>query len=581
MKRTSIARLLLPSGKARWRLFRLGLLTLLVALLEAAGIGSIAPLVIVLQSPDAFATTKAGSVLTSFLGATGQQMLLPVTMAAVALLFSVKATVTLAQSYASHRFAQVLYADLSTRVLQGYLAMPFSRHATANSAVLLRNVTTETRMIVDSIVLQSLTAASEVLVILLILFVLVWFDPAIAAAVALSGAAILAAGGIAIRRIGAREGREREETQAIMLKLAQSSISGIREVRIAGATKAFLERFASAAQRHGHAVTVIGWMQVVPRVVIEAAAILMVLGIFFHADRTGTESKTLPLLAVYLAAGYRLLPCLNRLYVSSLMIHYAWAGFRSVSPGLIEAIGAAGMMGTAPKGADGSILEAIGIGFSYPGSKSPVLWDVSITVRKGEMIGIVGTSGSGKTTLVNILLGLVPQNSGALTLDGVPVADEAARERLRATVAYVPQAPFIADDTLRANIVLGAAADEVNEERLSRAIELAQLASVVEALPHGLETGLGERAARLSGGEAQRIGIARAIYLDRPILVLDEATSALDQATEASLLQALSTLRQEKAIIAVSHRPDALAGCTRIYRVAGGKAAALAPEAYS
>jgi ATP-binding cassette subfamily C protein len=577
MKGPSPARLLLPPGPARWRLARLGVLTLLMAVLEAAGVGSIAPLVLVLQSPEAFAATRAGTALVHALGGSGAERLVPAAIGAVALLFTLKAAVTLAQGYAAHRFAQVLYADLSTRILRGYLAMPFSRHAATNSAVLQRNVTTETRMIVDSIVLQSLTAGSELLVILLILAVLVWLDPAVAFAAFLAGAAALVAGGIVIRRVGAREGRLREETQATMLKLAQSAISGIREVKIAGADNAFLDRFATAAERHGHAVTVIGWMQVVPRVALEAVAILIVLGVFLHALMTGTEAATLPLLAVYLAAGYRLLPSLNRLYVSGLMIHYAWAGFRAVAPGLAEAVAAAEAAGAAPVASAGEALEGKGLGFTYPGGEAPVLRDVAITVRRGEMIGIVGASGAGKTTLVNILLGLLPPDEGTLVLDGVAVADEAARARLRATVSYVPQAPFVADDTLRANITLGAPATAVDEEKLSRALSLAQLAPVVAALPQGLETGLGERAARLSGGEAQRIGIARALYLDRPILVLDEATSALDQSTEANLLSAIAGVRAEKAIIAISHRPEALAGCDRIYRVAHGTVQAVAP----
>ena len=169
------------------------------------------------------------------------------------------------------------------------------------------------------------------------------------------------------------------------------------------------------------------------------------------------------------------------------------------------------------------------------------------------MVGLVGTSGAGKTTLVNILLGLLPPDRGEVALDGVAITDENARARLRASVSYVPQAPFIADDTLRANIVLGSPADGVDEAKLARAIALAQLEPVVGALPQGLDTGLGERAARLSGGEAQRVGIARALYLDRPILVLDEATSALDGATEEALLRALSSLRSSKAIIAISN----------------------------
>jgi ATP-binding cassette subfamily C protein len=304
-------------------------------------------------------------------------------------------------------------------------------------------------------------------------------------------------------------------------------------------------------------------------------AIVIVLGVFTHALMTGTATATLPLLAVYLAAGYRLLPSLNRLYVSGLMIHYAWAGFRAVAPALGEAVAAAEARDAMPPPTAGAVLEGRALGFTYPGAAAPVLRDASITVRRGEMIGIVGASGAGKTTLVNMLLGLLPPSEGRLLLDGMPVDDEATRARLRATVSYVAQSPFVADDTLRANLTFGTSARLDEDARLGRAVSLAQLGPVVAALPDGLDTTLGERAARLSGGEAQRIGIARALTLDRPILVLDEATSALDQATEAALLAALAELRADKAIIAISHRPEALAGCDRVYRVADGTVSIL------
>lgn len=577
MRAAPVWRLLVPRGRLAWRFVRLGALTLAMAMLEAAGVGSIAPLVLVLQSPEAFAGTGAGEALAGLVGGAEPRHFVTAAVAAVALLFLLKAAVTLAQSYATHRFAQAFYAELSTRVLAGYLAMPFARHAAANSAVLQRNVTTETRMIVDSIVLQAIGLVAETLVVLMILAVLVWLNAPVALGALAAGAAALAAGGMVIRRVGAREGRVREESQAAMLKLAQSGLGGIREVKIAGAEEALLARFAAAARRQGYALTVIGWIQVVPRVVLEALAILVVLGVFAHAMTAGHAEATLPLLAVYLAAGYRLLPSINRLYIGALAIAYAWPALRQVAPALAEAIDAAAAPDRRASPAEGRSLAADRVSFAYPGGEGPVLREASLAVSRGEMVGIVGSSGAGKSTLVNLLLGLLEPQSGAILLDGEPVTGEAGRARLRATVAYVPQSVFIADDSLRANITLGRSKGEIDEARLAEAVAAAQLEEVVAALPQGLDTVLGERAARLSGGEAQRVGIARALYLDRPILVLDEATSALDPDTEARLLAALAAAGRARAVISVSHRPQALAGCARVYRVEGGTVREEAP----
>jgi ABC-type multidrug transport system fused ATPase/permease subunit len=559
-----------PHGALARRVPVLGALTVALAVLEAAGIGAIAPLVLLLQAPERFAATGPGAALAAALGTVERGVLLPAAVGVVAGLFVLKAATALLHGKAAYRFAQDLYTDLATRILAGYLAMPFTQHAGMNSAVLLRNATHETRLIVDSLVLQVLTLAAEFAVLALILAVLVWLDPLVALGMLACAGALVAGGGVVLRRLAAHEGRVREASNAAMLKLAQTALSGIREVRIGGLEAAILARFAEQARLSGRATTVIGFLQLIPRVALEAVAVGAVMVALMVAMLSEAGEAALPLLAAYVAAGYRLLPSLNRIYAAFLMASYAWPGLVAVAPALAEAMAASARAGAPPAPGEGARLEAEGLAFTYPESSISVLRDASIKVARGEMVGIVGESGAGKSTLLNLLLGLVPPDGGDVRLDSAPVAGEVARDQLRATVAYVPQHVFIADDTLEANVALGVAVGAIDRARLERAVATAQLSELVASLPRGLATQVGERAARLSGGEAQRIGIARALYLDRPILVLDEATSALDPATEAALLAALAREAARRAVIAVSHRPAALAGCTRVYRLAGG-----------
>jgi ABC-type multidrug transport system fused ATPase/permease subunit len=190
---------------------------------------------------------------------------------------------------------------------------------------------------------------------------------------------------------------------------------------------------------------------------------------------------------------------------------------------------------------------------------------VSLTVKRGEAVGLVGPSGSGKSTLVDVLLGLLDPVSGDILVDGV-----SAQKRLRwwqDQIGYVPQSIFLTDDTLRRNVAFGLPKDQIDNEAVKSAIRSAQLEDFVGSLPDGLDTIVGERGVRLSGGQRQRIGIARALYNNPDVLVLDEATSSLDTETEHGVMQAVQALQGEKTVIIVAHRLSTVEYCDRLYRL--------------
>ena len=209
------------------------------------------------------------------------------------------------------------------------------------------------------------------------------------------------------------------------------------------------------------------------------------------------------------------------------------------------------------------VLAADHITFTYPDGYS-VLIDFSCTIYKGECVGIRGVSGSGKSTLFNILLGFYPVTKGAIYVDDEVLSCKNIKAWHK-LVGYVPQEIFIIQGTLAENIALGS--DNINKEKISNVLELAQLNDWVGQLPDGIDTSLGEFGNRMSGGQKQRLGIARALYKDATVLFLDEATSSLDSGTEYDInkaLQHLSDERQELTIIIIAHRESSLNFCDRI-----------------
>jgi len=206
--------------------------------------------------------------------------------------------------------------------------------------------------------------------------------------------------------------------------------------------------------------------------------------------------------------------------------------------------------------------------YVYPGNDTPALKDINLRIQKGESVGLVGATGSGKTTLVNVLLGLLKPQEGKILADGVDIYSDI---RLwQNNLGYIPQSIFLLDDTIRNNIAFGLPEDEIDEDRLWRAIKSAQLEPYILQLPEGVETFVGERGVRMSGGQRQRIGLARAIYRNPDVLVMDEATSALDNETENKVMEALHTFSSNRTLIMIAHRLTTVKDCNRLFFLKDG-----------
>jgi len=209
------------------------------------------------------------------------------------------------------------------------------------------------------------------------------------------------------------------------------------------------------------------------------------------------------------------------------------------------------------------------VGFTYP-TGGPVLSDVDFTIAKGEQIGIAGTTGSGKSTLMDLLLGLLEPSAGAILIDDVPL-DDRLRSAWQAEIAHVPQAIYLVDDSIAANIAFGVAASEIDFTRVEQAARSAGIADFIDRLPHRYETKTGERGVRLSGGQRQRIGIARALYKRASVLVFDEATSALDTRTEENVMASVAALAGNITIVMIAHRLTTLKDCDRVIHLEAGR----------
>ena len=210
------------------------------------------------------------------------------------------------------------------------------------------------------------------------------------------------------------------------------------------------------------------------------------------------------------------------------------------------------------------------VSFQYEVTAPVVLNQISLTVKKGARLGLIGTTGSGKSTLLDILMGLLSPTHGTFEVDKQVITDTNVSAWQR-RVAHVPQSVFLADTSILENIALGVPIKQIDITCARAAAEMAQLTETINALPQGYETTVGERGARLSGGQRQRIGIARALYKGVDVLILDEATSALDLETERAVMDGVNRLPADLTVIIVAHRLSTLSGCSEIMEIKEGK----------
>ena len=223
-----------------------------------------------------------------------------------------------------------------------------------------------------------------------------------------------------------------------------------------------------------------------------------------------------------------------------------------------------------PTNSEFQTLNLENITHSYGANQSNSLTNVSLKISKGQAIGLIGPSGAGKSTLVDLLLGLLQPSAGRLVVNSKHIASDKEIRFWQKRIAYLPQKIFLIDDSIKRNVALGISDSEINERKVE-VLDKAQLLELVRGFSMGVETKVGESGVRMSGGQAQRIALARAFYHERDILVMDESTSALDQSTEKEILDQIMSLKGEKTLIIIAHRLTTLEQCDIIYEIDNGR----------
>lgn len=533
---------------------------------EVLGIGLLVPLVNLLANDNVAPSNSVLEPIFRVFGARTQLQMLTVGFTSIGAVMLLKNLYLVGVTHFQNWHMSKIRTSIETRMFERYIRADYNFHLGVNSSTLSRNLITETDQVIGGVLLPTFIFATEALTVAGIATLLLYIEP-------LGSLALFAFFGVCgitymrvVSPLISRFGLQRSDLRGKAFRIISETLAGIKPIKVVGRESFFLHRFVLNSEQSVRLAARTDTVQRLPALLIELWGVLGLLVVVFSMLLQGRgATAVLSSLGLFVGASFRFVPSLNRLLI-------AWQTMKLARPainvvyGEIEAANVISYVRTPIQLKEELCVR--GLSFAYDQQSAAVLNDVTLSLRRGESLGIIGMSGVGKTTLVDLLLGLLSPTSGEISVDGIKIDPE--HWSWQSTVGYVPQEIFLADETIRNNIAFGIEPDDISEAKLLKCLMTAQLMEFVQSLPAGLDTETGERGVRLSGGQRQRIGIARALYHEPSLLILDEATSALDLETESELVETLEAIHKEITMIVVSHRFSTLKYCDRIIRLDKG-----------
>ena len=558
---------------ANWRK-QIGLLLLLMLIASFAefiNISAVLPFLGALTAPEKVYSNELLQPLIRLLGITNpKDLLLPMTII-FCLVSLVSGGIRLALLWVQTRLSFVIGADLSLEIYRRTLYQPYAHHVARNSSEVITGITHKINEVVGQILIPLLQIIGAIVMVVTITITLVIIDPFVALTTFLGFSGIYGMIMMATKRTLIRNSRRISTMTTHRVKTIQEGLGGIRDVLLDGTQGVYCQAYMSVDRPLRNAKISNIVISGSPRFCIEVLGMVLFAALACSYILSGKSFLTVfPVLGTLVIGATRLIPTLQICYNS-------WSRIRGAQEILVDSLEL--LEQYLPDSASEerpepmlftSKISVNQLGFRYVDNGPKVLNHLNLDIAKGSRIGFIGVTGSGKSTLIDIIMGLLTPSEGDVLIDSVPINDS-NRRSWQEHLAHVPQAIFLADASIAENIALGVPADKIDRERMRLVAEKAQIASTIESWDKGYDTSVGEQGVRLSGGQCQRIGIARALYKQADVIILDEATSALDSETERAVMSAIDNISREITILIIAHRVSTLKQCDVLFEIDDGR----------
>ncbi len=552
----------LITQKSKIEFIKIIFLFLAASIIDIVGIGIISPLITSLNNPVDLQDT-----INTYTGILIDKDKVFIYLALLTIIvFIIKNSFSLFVQAKIINFAFLVRSDITQRLAKKYLNHSILYHQENNVSFILQKIQGHTNYYIDLGLIPVLRGVAEFFVMIAIVIFLVYLSPLIMMFAFLILGLIIISYNIIFKNIFRRNGERDLTASEEIIRVIKESIQGVREIKTLQKEEYFLEKIRNSSIERANAAIRVATLTIAPKYLLEVVLIVFIIFIAFMHLADNNSVETMSILGIFAMASFRMIPSINTISVmlsqssiSSKSLNDLYSDLNNTDDhNLIQ------NLDTECKSMS-SLVEVKDLCYSIDGKS--ILNGISFNIKKGDFIGIVGKSGSGKTTLLHLIANLLPPTSGIVRHCDLWVKNK----KIVNNISLVDQETAILNDTVRNNIAFGCNAGSIDDKKITEAISLSGLDMLYESLERGLDHYLTDSGLNISGGEKQRIGLARAIYADKGLFLLDEPSSALDKHNTEMILDSLVKLSRSKGVLVISHNRDFLRNCNKVYEIDNGK----------
>ena len=489
-------------------------------------------------------------------------------LVSIFLVFLIKTVFISYKTILEGKFIFDLRANIASRLLSNYLKIPYLNFTKKNSSVYIQNTINVTNQFIETVILPLITLLPEVFVI----FAIIVFLLAIELKATLFSIFIVLLPAYIFYRFFKNKiqmwGKLQQQNEKFSVFNLHQSLGSVKDIKVYKAEEFFINKFKYFAKLSASYVAKAHVLRILSRHYLELVAIVGLITFIFISLRGNDFVDIIPVLGIFFASIIRLLPSANRIILALQLLRYGKEHTRILENELKLKI----IESNVKKIKNLSFKKYIkfsNVSFGYS-TKRKIFENLNLKIKKNSIIGITGVTGTGKSTFINLLLGLYTPKKGKILIDNT-VLDFNFKNWID-KVSYVSQSIVLLDDTIARNIAFAIQNEKINLQKVKDSCEIAELKKFIDNSPKKYNTIVGEKGTNLSGGQIQRIGLARALYKQNSeLIILDEATSSLDLATEKKIVNKLKKFKKYKTIVIISHRKKILEICEKIYELKNKK----------
>ena len=526
-------------------------LDILTSLLEIFSISIIIPFVVAISDKEAVLNSQYSKIISQNFESYDEFLIVAASALIVILLFS-----TILSIYSNSKkisLANQIGQEVGQIQYKKYLNAEYRFHSNVNKTELTKNLISEVERFRNNVLIASLMMISKGFFIIVMLILMIFISPVIS----LSLITFLICIYLVIYKVFQIKlfdnGKQISQSIAKLYSLSSESLNGIKETKFYGLETYYFNKFVKSSNAIANKTSSSQTISIIPKSVVELIVFTLLLSVVMYLNINGSLIESLPLITFFLYSGYRALPALQQVYGSAVLIK---ANYESVN----QILKFDHLIDTSSKVErlnNNDVISEISVkDLNFRFGENKLLFEgFSLDISAPSLVAIVGPSGSGKSTLIDLLLKLNHPDSGEILINN----NKYIYGDARSLFAYVPQNIYLSDSTLLDNIHLGRIDRPIDNKLVGESVKLAGLNSWIQGLPEGINTKIGENGSLMSGGQRKRLGLARAFYSEKSVLILDEVTSGLDNDTETSVLNDLKLMSKRKLIILITHNSQNLA----------------------